>query len=439
MRVVVIGAGLAGLRAAARLATAGCDVEVLEASRRVGGRVRTVRGPLLDGQHVETGAEWIDDHHRRMHELLERFGFLVEGVGEQWSQVRRLVDVGGRRVPGDELERIEPGLMARLDDYQRRVEVIADGITDPGRPNEHPDAPAIDGLSLHDVASAVGLGPVASLIARRDAQGEFAAEPSDISLLFVAQQRAQQRNAAGGEPARAHRLKGGLGQLVEAMAAELGARLCRGEEAHAVEQGDTRVVVRTRKRSIDADHVVIACALPAVRRLRLVPLPPSPLRAAIDGLGYGTVTKTAVQWPERSWAAGYLTTDRRVQRVYEPTAEHPGRPAVLMSYCGGEGGHRWARLSERARLELAARDMRAIHGIDAAPIAGVSRAWSTAARFGGSYAVYRPGQVGEYWDVLRAPWGRVHLAGEHVATWTGYMEGALESGDTAARRILDAR
>ena len=60
-------------------------------------------------------------------------------------------------------------------------------------------------------------------------------------------------------------------------------------------------------------------------------------------------------------------------------------------------------------------------------------------RFGGSYAVYEPGQVTAHWQVLREPWGRVHLAGEHVADCTGYMEGALESGETVAARILTAR
>jgi len=44
--------------------------------------------------------------------------------------------------------------------------------------------------------------------------------------------------------------------------------------------------------------------------------------------------------------------------------------------------------------------------------------------------------VTKYWKVLREPWGRVHLAGEHVATCTGYMEGAVESGRDVADRIL---
>lgn len=80
-----------------------------------------------------------------------------------------------------------------------------------------------------------------------------------------------------------------------------------------------------------------------------------------------------------------------------------------------------------------------MHGITDSPLGGWSRAWGAQARYGGSYAVYEPGQVTAYWDVLRRPWGRVHLAGEHVATCTGYMEGALESGDTVADRLLGAR
>ena len=79
-----------------------------------------------------------------------------------------------------------------------------------------------------------------------------------------------------------------------------------------------------------------------------------------------------------------------------------------------------------------------MHGLGEAPLGGYSRAWSNQPRYGGSYAVYQPGQVIAHWQVLREPWGRVHLAGEHVATCTGYMEGALESGETVAARIVAA-
>jgi monoamine oxidase len=138
---------------------------------------------------------------------------------------------------------------------------------------------------------------------------------------------------------------------------------------------------------------------------------------------------------DRSWQPGYATTDSVAQRVYEPTVDQPGPSGVLMSYAGGDGGRRLAERSHDDRLAVIESDMRAIHGISALSSAGFSRAWSNEARYGGSYAVYRPGQVTAHWEVLRQPCGRVWLAGEHVATWTGYLEGAVESGETVAAAI----
>ena len=66
MRVVVIGAGLAGLRATEHLRTAGCDVALVEGGPRPGGRVRTVSAPFTGGQYSESGAEWVDAIHVRM-------------------------------------------------------------------------------------------------------------------------------------------------------------------------------------------------------------------------------------------------------------------------------------------------------------------------------------------------------------------------------------
>jgi monoamine oxidase len=62
-RVLVIGAGLAGLAAAYELAQAGHEVTVLEARSRAGGRVQTLREPFADGLHVEAGAVTVHDTH----------------------------------------------------------------------------------------------------------------------------------------------------------------------------------------------------------------------------------------------------------------------------------------------------------------------------------------------------------------------------------------
>ncbi len=168
--------------------------------------------------------------------------------------------------------------------------------------------------------------------------------------------------------------------------------------------------------------------------------PPLPdlLRRAIDELGYGAITKTAIQFAERQWPAGYATTEGVTQRIYEPTVDQPGASGVLMSYAGGDGGRMLAATSEQDRMNLIEAEMRTVHGITAASTGGFSRAWSAEQRYGGSYAVYRPGQITAFWEVLRKPHGRIWLAGEHVATWTGYLEGAVESGERVAEGIRRA-
>lgn len=438
MRVVIVGAGLAGLEAAARLRAAGADVVVVEGGPRVGGRTRTIRHPFVEGQYTESGAEWVDDHHQRMHAALERFGLRTLGTGEQWTFIRRWMHHGGRLMDPDTVRAVEPTIDDQLERFDEIVAAATEGVTDAAAPHLHPEAAVLDQRSLADVAAEAELGELAALFHRRDAQGEFAAEPSQVSLLFVAQQRAYERDAAADGVVKARRVEGGLSQVAEGMAAELADLITFDETLLAVSQDANGVTLRTTRRELNADHVVLACSLVPLRSVEFHDPMPTLLHRAVHQLGYGTVTKTSVQWSEREWPAGYATTERPVQRVYEPTAAQPGSAGILMSYCGGQGGHEWAARSEAERIALATDEMRAMHHLGATALGGYSRAWSTESRYGGSYAVYMPGQVTSFWEVLRQPWGRVHLAGEHMATCTGYMEGALESGETVAHRIVHA-
>jgi monoamine oxidase len=438
MRVVVVGAGLAGLRAAEVLGAAGSDVVLVEGGHRPGGRVRTVHAPFAGGQYSESGAEWVDDIHERLLAQLDRFGVRLLGSGEQWTAIRRWLHHEGRLLSPQDVRAADPDLDRQFADFERIVESATSGVADASAPHLHPDAAAVDARSLADVADEVGLGELGAIFKRRDAQGEFAAEPWQVSLLFVAQQRAHQRDAARGRDITAYRVEGGFTRVADGMAAALGDVVHYGEHLVGVAQHADGVVVHTDQRSIDADHIVLACSFVPLRRVQFHDALPPVLRAAIHELGYGTVTKTSVQWSARQWPKGYATTAGRAQRVYEPTVDQPGTDGILMSYCGGEGGHEWAQMSEAGRIGLAAEEMRAMHGLTADVVGGYSRAWSTEPRYGGSYCVYLPGQVGRFWQAMREPWGRVHFAGEHVATCTGYMEGALESGETVATRLIAA-
>ena len=442
MQVIVVGAGLAGLRCARLLLDAGVDVQVIEGGDRVGGRARTVMSAFVGGQFAESGAEWVDTDHHRMIELLRQAGLSLEGEGQEWTMLRRLLFRDGRLLSPEDVHTLAPTLDAELEHYSDLFEAIAAGITDPSRPDLHPDAATHDARSMADVANAAGLGELAGLFAARNAQGEFAAELREVSALFVAQQRAQMNHvgAALDRPVRAHRVAGGLSQLASWMADAVGReRIHLGELVSQVSWDDDRVEVRTATGMWTGDHVVLACALGPLRSVTFEPPLPPRLRAAIDGVGYGTVTKTALQFTDRTaWPAGYTNTTLPSQRVYEPTIDQPGPMGIAMAYTGGDGGRRLAELDENRRIDSVAADLATMYPTIGAPLGGFSRAWSAEPRFGGSYAAYGPGTVTAHWQVLREPHGRLHLAGEHVATWTGYLEGAVESAETVADRIVRA-
>jgi len=414
---------------------AGHDVRLIEAGTRLGGRVRTVREPFRDGQYVESGAEWIDTHHHRMRALLNRYGMQLQGEGQRWTTIRRWLHRDGRlQGPAD----IGPEVYQQLEAFEAIVDDAAMCVVDPANPQRCSSARELDALSLADVADQAGLGAVAQLFHHRNSQGEFAEEPNEVSMLFVAQQRAISAASANGEEVRAHRVVDGIDTLVRHLAAGVADCISTGEELLGVRQDSGSVTVTTSLRTLTADHVVLACSLVPLRSVRFDPPLPSVLAGAITELGYGAVTKTAVQFAHRQWPSGYATTEGISQRIYEPTVDQPGEARVLMSYAGGTGGRILAARTEPDRVKVIEADMREVYGIAAASTGAFSRAWSAEPRYGGSYAVYRPGQIGAFWEVLRRPHGRIWLAGEHVATWTGYLEGAVESGERVADAIRAA-
>ena len=123
MRVVVVGAGLAGLHATEQLRAAGCDVQLIEGGHRPGGRVRTVRAPFAGGQYAESGAEWVDTIHPRMLALLDRFGLEWLGPGEQWTTIRRWIHHRGQMLDPRQVRLAAPAV------YDQLMERLAEGGT----------------------------------------------------------------------------------------------------------------------------------------------------------------------------------------------------------------------------------------------------------------------------------------------------------------------
>ena len=188
-RVVVVGAGLAGLTAAHDLRDRGWDAVVLEARARVGGRVLTVRDRFHDGLHAEAGGESIDDNHHALLALIEKVGLHTE---------QRLADrettattfVRGRRRPAAAFVAARHGrVLADYNRYYDAVDRLGEGI-DPDHPERASHATRLDRRSLAEFIDGLHLVPEARFLVALSETSEYATEPRNLSLLFVAQQSA---------------------------------------------------------------------------------------------------------------------------------------------------------------------------------------------------------------------------------------------------------
>ena len=297
-RVVVIGAGYAGLAAACELADRGIDVLVLEARDRVGGRVWSDRA---GGAVIERGAEFVLAGYDVMRELAARFGLELADTGMSYY-VRE-----PRGVAVDTAALQAAGLAAaRAAAADRSVAEVVASL----------DLPAA-------VADAV--------LARVEISAALEADRLSAEVL---------EHAAAFEPLPSHRIAGGNQRLAEAMAAQLG----------------DRVRLRTPVRSldeIDADHVVLALPLPALRELALPDWKHAALDRVVMGhaaklhipLGRPAPTSAVMSVPDRYWC----WTTAGEEGVLNCFA---GSPGALERLAVTSGPERWRERVRALRPDL---------------------------------------------------------------------------------------
>jgi monoamine oxidase len=437
--VVVVGAGLAGLCCADSLARAGCDVVVLEARDRVGGRAFSRRSGFADEQVAESGAEHVDAHHREILGLVARFGLpLVAGRAPD-DPTRTLLDHGGRLASLASVDRATSGRLS--DDLQRwrdATQTVAE-LVDLDDPTTGPFAEDLDRRPTSSFLADLELSPLARLVVGRELRSEFTLPPGEVSLLHAAWRAAT--SAAGGPgAAHVHRIGTGTQSVAEALAAELGDRIRLASPVGAVrhDTGPLRLRVAGTGEEWRAGSVVLAVPVPVLSRLELElaqPLPP-----ALFELTYGQGGKVSIQYDRRLWldqsCNGTVLSDRPYGSVWEASNDRPGDHGLLTALLGSHDGASFVALP-RAADRVAAEVNRVFPGASGFAGHRVAHDWTNDPWSLGTVAAFGPGQVTALWPHLRDPvFGPVVLAGEHTDRFQGRMEGAARSGRRAAARVL---
>jgi monoamine oxidase len=441
-RVAVIGAGLAGLSAATRLAAAGIGVTVYEAGQRVGGRTYTERG-VFPGRTVDLGGEFVDSWHDQLRGMVSALGLELEDTWEDDDVQDTVASMHGDLFGEDELELFERTMKEAV---ERAL------ASHPFDPNDitytsfDAHEKSLDAMSASDWLDRAGIARDRSRTVLEagfvSLYGGSLEEASALVLL-------QEVIGAGPESDERYVIKGGAGQVAEVLTkrlpegtVKLGHRLSVLTEK-APGKLELTFEVDGAERTETAEAVVLAIPFSTLRDVKLsVPLSPVKKRAIAE-LHYGAASKVCVGITGKPWRAlnssGTVLSDSAFPYCWDATRMQDSEHGVITFFTGGTDGRLLGKvddgMSRAAMLEVL---NRVFPGVRAAARPGeqVTVPWSDEPFAKGGYALYAPGQVTAFRGCEGEPEGRVFFAGEHTSLEAqGYMEGAVRSGVKAASDV----
>jgi monoamine oxidase len=432
---VVIGAGLAGLAAAYKLKNAGWNVTVLEARDRIGGRVFSHKDQAT-GLVCELGAEWVGESHERIKALCRDFNiplqrhqfedFLLRDgrvyrPGE-WGFSPQAKQAFEKMIAG--YDKLTAAQKTRLDRYDWWNHLERIGFTP-------------DDLRLRDLMDSTDFGESIRHVSAFAALAEYAESSPKNEMDY--------------------KMTGGNSRLVEEFVNRVGSRNIRlSARVQAIQQRAGVVSVRgfvsypgppgTHQQfsmpgplNLNADAVICTVPIQSLLKIKFDPPLPAAQRTAAEQLSYSRICKNSVVYSDRFWKEENfsMVSDTSSHFYFHSTQSQPHQEGILTAYAVGEKADLLSSQSDERRMRIVAGDLRDLHE-DAPKNARriISYAWQRDPFTDGAYALYRPGQWFGIRPVLARPHGKVLFAGEHIADWQGFMEGAIETGEAAADALI---
>ena len=453
--VVVVGAGIAGLVAAREVARAGRSVAVVEARERVGGRMfdRAIAG----GEVVDLGAEFIGPTQNRIRALVDELGIETFPA---YNQGRNVFYAGGRRTLYSDsgptgIAPPDPALLAdlllaipQLNSMSLKVPVAA--------PWDAPNAGGLDSQSLETWLRGNSTGAKRFMdVAKAATRAIFGAEPRELSLLFVLFYIAAsgdernpgtfERNFNTRNGAQQDRIAGGTQQIAERLARQLGRRVIRRSPVRRIVMTPGYVDVVSDRYVNRAKQVIVALPPVLAGRIRYEPDLPSLRDGLTQRMPQGHLIKIQAIYERPFWRGDGLTgasiSDVGPCNVTFDSSPRSGRPGAVLGFVGGDEARTFVKLSAEDRRRLALGSFARAFGSRALdPIDYVEADWAEQTYTRGCpVGIAPPGVLTTYGRALREPIERLHWAGSESSTyWNGYMDGAIRSGERAAREALEA-
>jgi monoamine oxidase len=399
-----------------------------------------------DGVVVEVGGQWIGPGQDRIAALAREVGvdtYPTYGEGSNVIEWRGKL----RRYTGT-IPKINPLILLDVERAQRKLNRMAAQVP-LDKPWTAPKAAEWDGQTGHTWFKRNLLTRGGRDLLQIGTEVVWAAQPEDVSLLDVlfyihsAGRLELLLDTEGG--AQQDRFVGGSQLVAIRLAEELGAdAVTYAAPVRRIEHGDGGVTLQADGGlTVRARQAIVALAPPLASRIVYDP----PLSGYRDQLTQrmplGTVAKCMAVYDEPFWRADGLSGQGLsdvgpVKTTFDNTPPG-GSPGVLLGFLEGRQARELGRVPAEQRRAAVIDCFTRLFGPRAAkPERYVERLWAEEEFSRGCYGGNLPtGAWTAYGEALRAPIGPIHWAGAEVAeVWSGYMDGAVRSGESAAAAVL---
>ncbi len=455
--ITVVGAGTAGLTSAYSLAKAGHASGIYEASSRLGGRMFTMPNFNAGGMFCELGGEFVDTQHTDLIELCHELKIGIEDLVANEKTPRRELYFSHQRIRTEaEIIRAFKPLAARLLIDAKTISPKGE-LEVPTYQSELAKLARVQELDRMSLAQYLEQSHIETWLADLLSNayvGEYGletGEQSALNMIILINPETGDGFEIFGSSDEAKRISGGSGALPQALAKAIEGIAPIAFEHKLIAVRDNGVeltlVFDNRGKTIETKTKKLILALPAslLKDVDMGGLELSPVKKrAIAEWGFGTNSKLMLGFNKRIWDKdlahrGFsLTPDQAVQEFWDTSLGQAGDRGIVTCFLGGTAGHRILPKLQTQSLDFL---NKVFPGIKAAfDGKKVLQHWPSQEFSRGSYTCSRPGQYTSiYGSFAEAELqGRLIFAGEHCSTdWSGYMNGAIQSGKQAAESLLN--
>jgi monoamine oxidase len=426
LKVGIVGMGAAGLRAAMLAQDAGAEIELFEARHRPGGRLNTIDHGF--GAVFEGGGEWIDSDHHRVLDLLKRLGHSPL-QNQEWPG--KVVYAGKHTT--------EALLWNDALEDELRVEAAAQehcrDLYEPAWSNtKHAEWDAMNVamfLANHTMSDRGRWWVTANV---RSDEGD---DLSRIGMLgwLAGYLKYVERD---GDVASAFRIPGGSQTLYQGMADALAAEIQYGRVLRRVRQDSAGVTLTFNDHEARVDRLILTLPPPCLEQVVFEPALSVYKRCAVEACEMSRAIKLTWEfetpwWKDQGWG-GSMKCDGPIQQTWDASL---GEAHLLTAYVCGQSAVEWVGLEDPVRAGIHELGMLVPEAVSTYK-RGWIQDWLNDPYSRGAFSHLAPGYVLEHMEHISTPEGRIHFAGEHCASWTGFIEGALESAERVVPEVLSA-